>query len=176
MNGLVARWGHVTVACGVLACTLAALPVAAQEKPAAASTLTVAGEVKTPLTLAPGDLKGMPRTRVEVKSEDGRVVIFEGVLVGEILRRAGAPLGAELRGNALTTYVMASARDGYQVVFSLAELDPALTGSSVVLADTIDGKPLLDSQGPLRIVVPKDARPSRGVRMLERLDVVAVRK
>ena len=70
----------------------------------------------------------MPRTRVEVKDEDGRTVKDEGVLVGEILKRAGATLGGDLRGNAMTTYVLASASDGYQVLFSLAELDPAFAG------------------------------------------------
>jgi len=32
------------------------------------------------------ELKALPRTRVEVK-EDGRTLVYEGVLVGEILRR-----------------------------------------------------------------------------------------
>ena len=48
------------------------------------------------------------------------------MLVGEILKRAGAPLGTELRGNAIASYVLASATDGYQVLFSLAELDPGV--------------------------------------------------
>ena len=78
----------------------------------------------------------MPRTRVEVKDEDGRIVTYEGVLVGEILKRAGVPLGAELRGNAVATYVVASATDGYQVVFSLAELDPGFTSNDIIVADT----------------------------------------
>ena len=41
-----------------------------------------------------------------------------------VLVRAGAPVGKNLRGNALATYVVAKAHDGYQVVYSLAELDP----------------------------------------------------
>ncbi len=117
----------------------------------------------------------MPRTRVEVK-EDGEAVTYAGVLVGEILKRAGAPIGSELRGNAVATYVVASATDGYQVVFSLAELDPAFTGNDIIVADTIDGKPLSANQGPLRIVAPKDVRRARSIRMLERIEVVRHRK
>jgi hypothetical protein len=81
-----------------------------------------------------------------------------------------------MRGNAMTTYVLASARDGYQVLFSLAELDPAFTSSEVIIADSIDGQPLVAYQGPFRIVSPKDARPARSVRMLQRLDVVRLKQ
>jgi hypothetical protein len=63
-----------------------------------------------------------------------------------------------LRGNAVASDVVASATDGYQVVFSLAELDPAFTSNDIIVADTIDGKPLFAYQGPLRIVAPKDSR------------------
>ena len=57
-------------------------------------------------------------------------------------------------------------------MFSLGELDPALSGSGIIVADTADGKPLAANQGPLRIVAPNDSRPARSVRMLERLEVV----
>ena len=141
-----------------------------------AMTLTIGGDVRTPLSLMPDELKSMPRTQVEVKDEDGRIVKYEGVLVAELLKKAGAPLGSELRGNAMATYVAAVATDGYQVVFSLAEIDPAMTSNQVIVADTIEGKPLVAYQGPLRIVAPKDSRPARSLRMLERIDVVRLKK
>jgi len=139
-------------------------------------TLTVTGDVPAPLSLSPDAIKAMPRTRVATKGEDGQTVTYEGVLVGEILKRAGATLGSDMRGNAVATYVVASATDGYRAVFSLAELDPAFTGSEIIVADTIDGKPLGAHQGPLRIVAPKDTRGARAVRMLERLEVVRLKK
>jgi hypothetical protein len=142
---------------------------------AAKQPLTVAGDVATPLSLTPEQLTTMPRTKVEVK-EDGRTLMYEGVLVGEILKRAGVPLGTELRGDAVASYVVASANDGYQVVFSLAELDPGFTSNDIIVADTIDGKPLFAYQGPLRIVAPKDARAARSIRMLQRLEVVRLKK
>ncbi len=117
----------------------------------------------------------MTRTNVEVRNEDGRSVKYDGVLVGELLKRAGVTLGSDMRGNALTTYVLASASDGYQLLFSLAELDPAFTSSDIIVADTIDGKPLFGNQGQFRIVSPKDARPARSIRMLQRLDVVRLK-
>jgi DMSO/TMAO reductase YedYZ molybdopterin-dependent catalytic subunit len=143
------------------------------QAPAAASaaSLVIAGDVTQPLTLKPADLRTMPRTTVTV-DEEGRTVIYEGVLVGELLKRAGAPVGRDLSGKAVATYVRASAKDGYQVVFSLAELDPGFTSNDIIVADTIDGKPLFDYQGPLRIVAPHDKRAARSIRMLQRIEVV----
>lgn len=150
------------------------MPLAAQDA-APAAALAVAGDVKTPLALTLADLKALPRTRVEMK-EDGRIVVYEGVLVGELLKRASAPVGSEMRGNAVASYVVASASDGYQVVFSLAELDPGVTSNDIIVADTVDGKALFAYQGPLRIVAPKDSRAARSVRMLQRLEVVRLKK
>ncbi len=151
----------------------AAVAQAGAQAPAA---LKVTGDVKTPLSLSPDDLKAMPRARVETRDQDGKTVVYEGVLVGKILERAGATLGSDMRGNAVASYVVASASDGYQVVFSLAELDPAFTGSEIIVADTVDGKPLFAYQGPWRIVAPKDTRGARSIRMLERLEVVRLKK
>jgi DMSO/TMAO reductase YedYZ molybdopterin-dependent catalytic subunit len=166
----------LSASCGIVAyAALGAVTAGQTPAPAAAQTLAIAGDVKRPLSLSFAELKAMPRTRVEVKDE-GRTLVYEGVLVGEILRRAGVPLGGELRGNAIATYVLASASDGYQVVYSIAELDPDFTTNDVIVADTLDGKPLLDTQGPLRIVAPRDVRSSRSIRMLQRIEVVRLRK
>src|SRR5262245_48932496 len=112
------------------------VPSVAQEQ-AAEATLVVGGDVTQPLTLKPAELKSMPRTTVTV-SEQGRDIAYEGVLVGELLKRAGAPVGRDLSGKAIATYVRASAKDGYQVVFSLAELDPGFTSNDIIVADTIN--------------------------------------
>ena len=142
---------------------------------AADTSLSITGDVARPLTLTTAELKAMPRTTVSIVDQ-GREVNYTGVLAGDVLARAGAPLGRDLSGPAMTTYVVASAKDGYQVVFSLAELDPALTSNDIIIADTVDGQPLFDYQGPLRIVAPRDKRGARSIRMLQRLDVVRLRK
>jgi DMSO/TMAO reductase YedYZ molybdopterin-dependent catalytic subunit len=138
-------------------------------------SLRVSGDVATVLSLTAADLQAMPRTKVEIK-EQARAVTYEGVLVRDILQRAGVPTGADLRGDVLASYVVASAPDDYQVVFSIAELDPGLSAHEVIVADRVDGKPISPAQGPLRLVVPRDTRPARSVRMLDRLDVVRLKK
>ncbi len=167
----------MTARIAVLAGLLLLAPVAAgaQQAPAAQATLQVTGSVSSPITLTPADLKAMPRTAVTIKS-DGRDVKYEGVLVGAILAKAGATLGRDMTGAAVPSYVVATASDGYRAVFSLAELDPEFTGSQIIVADTVDGKPLFDYQGPFRIVAPQDTRGARGVRMLQKLEVVRLPK
>ena len=64
---------------------------------------------------------------------------YEGVPLREILQqRAGAPLGKELRGKALAGYV-SKAADGYEVVFSLGELDQAFGNLSIPSPEKRDG-------------------------------------
>jgi DMSO/TMAO reductase YedYZ molybdopterin-dependent catalytic subunit len=152
-----------------------ATAAAAQERPHS-GTLVVVADPSKPLTLKPADLQTMPRTSITVKQPDGRGVTHEGVFMAELLKRAGVPLGKALRGDAMATYVVASATDGYRVVFSLAEVDPEFTSSEIMVADRTNGQPLLADQGPIRIVAPKDLAGARSIRMLERIEVVRLPK
>ena len=140
-----------------------------------ATTLQVTGAVKQSLTLTADDLAKMPRASVKTTS-NGMQTAYEGVWLYEVLKRAGAPQGETLRGKALAGYVLAEAQDGYQVVFSLGELDPAFIDNEILLADTAKGKPLFGAQGRFRLVVPKDKPGARSVRMLTKLEVVQLRK
>ena len=150
---------------------LAQTPATDASRPATSAALAIVGDVATPLTLSAVDLKAMPRTRVEQIDHEVKRV-HEGVLVSAILERAGVPVGAGLRGEALTTVVVAHATDNYRVAFSLGELDQGLARQDIIVADTTDGAALAEPQGPLRLVVPKDSRGARSVRMLVRLEVV----
>jgi len=150
---------------------LAAGFLGAQDAPA---TIQVTGAIKTALTLSAEDLAKMPRATVRTSS-NGMETVYEGVWLHEVLKRAGVPQGSELRGKALASYVLAEAQDGYQVVFSLGELDPAID-NEILLADTANGKALFGAQGRFRLVVPKDKPGARSVRVLTKIEVVQVRK
>jgi DMSO/TMAO reductase YedYZ molybdopterin-dependent catalytic subunit len=138
-------------------------------------TVQVTGAVKQALTLSADDLAKMPRATVRTTS-NGMETVYEGVWLHEVLKKAGVPQGSELRGKALASYVLAEAQDGYEVVFSLGELDPAFIDNQILLADTANGKPLFGVQGRFRLVVPKDKPGARSVRMLTKLEVVQLRK
>ncbi len=138
-------------------------------------SIQVTGAVKQALTLSADDLAKMPRASVRT-TNNGMETVYDGVWLHEVLKAAGVPQGSELRGKALASYVLAEAQDGYQVVFSLGELDPAFIDNEILLADTANGKPLFGAQGRFRLVVPKDKPGARSVRMLTKLEVVQVRK
>ena len=135
----------------------------------------VSGDVKQPLSLTAEELSKMPRASVTITAR-GTQTVYQGVWLHDLLKRAGVPQGSALRGKALAGYVLAQARDGYQVVFSLAEADPAFIDNEVLVADSADGNPLSAKEGPVRLVVPKDKIAARSVRMLTRLEVVQLRK
>jgi len=151
---------------------LVASCIAAQDAP---PTVQVTGAVKQALTLSADDLAKMPRATVKTTSS-GMETVYDGVWLHEVLKKAGVPQGGELRGKALSSYVLAEAQDGYQVLFSLGELDPAFIDNEILLADTANGKPLFGEQGRFRLVVPKDKPGARSVRMLTKIEVVQVRK
>ena len=91
---------------------------------------------------------------------------YSGVSLAALLGQVNAPLGKELRGEAMTTYVIATGTDGYSVVFSLAEVDPSFHGGQIIVADTREGKPLGKS-GPFQLIVSDDKRPARWVHNLD---------
>lgn len=153
---------------------LAAL-VLAQAPPAA--VLAVQGDIASPLSLTADDLAKMPRETATIPAPDGSKIVYEGVTLLEVLKKAGAPFGKQLRGKVLSTYVLAKARDGYQVIFTLGELDPDFGNETILVADKRDGKPLsADKQGPFRLVCPNDHEGARSVRMLETLEIVRLAK
>lgn len=142
----------------------------------AAAILSVQGDVPMPLSLTAEDLAKMPRETASVPAADGSKIVYQGVPLRAVLEKAGAPFGKKLRGKVLTTYVLAKAMDGYQVLFTLGELDPDFGNESILVADTRDGKPLGEKQGPFRLVCPNDHEGARSVRMLETLEVVRLAK
>lgn len=140
------------------------------------SAITIKGDIESTLVVKAEDLSQMARQTVSVADQDGAKVSYEGVALRDILKRAGVPTGKELRGKALTSYILAKAHDGYEVVFSVGELDAAFGNEQVIVADKRDGKPLFGYQGPFRLVCPNDKAGARSVRMLETIEIVRLQK
>ena len=118
------------------------------------------------------DLNNLKQTEVKAKDRDGKEHTFKGVLLVDILDSAGVTLGKELRGENLAKYVLIKAVDGYEVIYSLPELDPEFTGQTIILAYQVDGNMLPKGEGPFRIVSPNDKRPARWIRELTTIKVL----
>jgi DMSO/TMAO reductase YedYZ molybdopterin-dependent catalytic subunit len=133
--------------------------------------LVVDGAVEHDLRLSFADLARFPRHSLRATDELGKESLFEGVLVAEILKSAGVKFGKELRGKRLADYLLAETADGYRVVFALPEFDPSFKQTLVLLADRRDGNPLGESDGQLRLIIPREKRYARWVRHLVALHV-----
>jgi|SRR3954463_13282567 len=126
------------------------------------------------ITVSADTLAGLPRVNVEAKEHDNPTATYEGVDLGAILARAGVPRGEQVRGNALRTIIVVTATDGYEVVFTLPDTDPAFTDRAVILADKKDGKPLPEKEGPFRIIAPSEKRPARWIRNVKTIAIKTV--
>jgi hypothetical protein len=125
-----------------------------------------------PAGLSLTELKALPHTTVAVHNPHTNAdETYSGVRVADLLTPLGAPLGKELHGIALTTYLVATGADGYQAVFSLAEIDPSFHPGEVLVADAMNGKLLDEHSGPLKLVVTEDKRPARSVRNLTTIEL-----
>jgi DMSO/TMAO reductase YedYZ molybdopterin-dependent catalytic subunit len=128
------------------------------------------GAARPALELSLADLAAMPRTTVQL-TVDAKPHTIEGVLVYEVLKKAGQPFGDQMRKAQLMKYAVCSAHDGYRALFALPEFDPAFTAAGALIADRMDGQPLPAGKGPLRLVIPGEKTGSRSIYMMERIDI-----
>jgi DMSO/TMAO reductase YedYZ molybdopterin-dependent catalytic subunit len=135
------------------------------------ATVNVFGEVLTPFNLTLSSLKEYTQVTVIRKDKDGKDHSFNGVLLADILQKAGVTLGKALRGKNLTKYLLVEASDGYQVLFSLAELDAGFTDRKIILCTQMDGQPLPVADGPFRIIVQDEKVPARCAKQVIGLQV-----
>lgn len=164
----------------VIALVLVAAINLAGQQPAPAGSATDA-ELRLiaphhdPVILTAADLKAMPHLNVTIhNSHSNADETYSGVRLADLLGKVGAPLGNRLRGKALAHYIVASGSDGYQTVLALGEVDPEFHPGEVLVADTMDGKPLDRRSGPLKLVVTEDKHPARSVRYLAQVELRAV--
>ncbi len=95
---------------------------------------------------------------------------YSGVPLMALLVEVGVP--QKLKGKDLRLYVVAEGRDGSKVVYSLGEVSPDVHDGSVLLVDSVDGKPLGDD-GPIELISSGERRPARWVRGVVSIKVQA---
>jgi DMSO/TMAO reductase YedYZ molybdopterin-dependent catalytic subunit len=147
---------------------------AAPDTVAAPAVLKVEGAVPTPLSLTAEDLAKMPRATAPLTA-DGTTTTYEGVLLYDILVKAGWQFGHGMTGKPMASYLIATGKDGYEVVFALPEIDPQFSGAKVIIADKADGAALPAREQPFRIVAPEDKMHARSIYSLVKLEVVRLR-
>ncbi len=136
--------------------------------------------MKTPLTLTLAELRAFPAGDIAsvttTRQVDGKDMAstVRGVRLTALLERA---VLADPDHNAWKhTLVLASAVDGYKVVFSVPELTNSDIGPGVLVVFERDGQPLTAREGPIALLSARDTRTGpRGVKWLTRLEVRVVR-
>jgi len=119
------------------------------------------------------DIAKMPHSEQKVMDHHtNKERTYSCVPLAPVLAAAGVPQKEALRGPLMSLILVANAKDNYRAVFALAELDEG-TGSTVAfVCDAESGKPLVEADAPLKLLVTTDKRPARSVRMLTGITIV----
>jgi hypothetical protein len=116
-------------------------------------------------------LAGLPHVTVTVRNEHTKAdETYTGVPLIALLSQLG--VSEHPRGKDLRLYVVAEGADLYEVVYSSGEITPDVSNSTVIVADTENGKPLA-GDGPLKMIASGEKRPARWVRNLAAIKVFA---
>ena len=91
--------------------------------------------------MSPEELAALPHKSVSVFNAHSKAnETYSGVPLADLLSKVGVPLGESVRGKLFMIGVVAEGMDGYGVLYSLAEVDPAIHTGDVIVADSLDGK------------------------------------
>jgi hypothetical protein len=131
------------------------------------SLVLTAERYHAPVVLSQAEFGALPHVSVIVRNgHTDKDETYSGVALSTLLAMIDAPIGKELHGGSLATYLVATGTDGYSVVLSLAEADPSFHDGQILVADVRDGQPL-GKNGPFQLIVSEDKRPARWVHNLD---------
>lgn len=120
-------------------------------------------------TISAASLLGSGRMDVRVELPDGDAIVYHGLPLLEVIEKAGLEtrtMAGERK--AAPAMIVASARDGYTVVFSVGELLMHRADPRVFLVSETAAGPLPENEGPVRLVVRGDrVRSAYGLRSVE---------
>jgi hypothetical protein len=162
----------------LILCSRGPLLVAQQMEHSAPANPSTRLTIKTyegkTLTLTPSDLAALPHKTVAVFNAHTKAQEqYAGVPLADLLAKVGVPAGEDVRGKLFLVGIVASGTDGYGVLYSLAEVDPAIHTGDVIVADTLDGQKL-SKDGAFKMVSSEERRPARWVRNLTTISVIKV--
>jgi hypothetical protein len=123
------------------------------------------GHLDRPAELTVQQLRQLPCHRAEVsfdcRTSGPQRHSFEGPRLWDVLCAAKPRLESATRKARLGHLLTVTGADGHFAVLSWAEIDPEFSGQRILLATSIDGRPL-DASGP-QLVVPEDSCGARYV-------------
>ncbi len=129
-----------------------AAPLSAEQPP---PVVRVPGMADRPLD--PASLLGKGERDVRLESTEGDVRVYHGMPLLEVLEQNGLDVRT-MAGERKTAaaVVLATARDGYTVAFSVGELRMNRANPRIFLVSETSTGPLPENEGPVRLVVYGD--------------------
>lgn len=141
--------------------------------------VSITGAVENKLVLSVSDLRKFPPQQIgrlpmicQTGANVGKLENLKGVLLRDILVKASVI--STSHNDVKKMAVIATASDGYKVVFSWTELFNSPIGDGVIVFFEKDGLPLADDEGRIAMVSTKDIR--TGPRHVKWLQGIEVRK
>jgi hypothetical protein len=144
-------------------------------------SLAVKGAVPAARSFQQKDLEALGAVD-QTWMEHGTSHQVRGVPLGKLLAAVGftpGPMGKDVpkreKRSGWKQVLRVTGSDGFQAVFSCAELWEEMGATRALLVWQVDGKPLAPDAGPFRISVLTDKEPSRSVHNVTTLEVIDLR-
>jgi hypothetical protein len=133
--------------------------------------LTVDGATTT---MSVADLAALPQKTVSVHNEHTKTdESYTGVALSDLLAKQGFAVSQANHRKMLRSYVKAEGTDKYWVLYSVTEIEGSEHAAEVLVATSMNGKPLGDD-GQLKLIDSADKKPQRWVRNLTAITLVTV--
>jgi hypothetical protein len=117
--------------------------------------LRIPGAAGRPIT--PASLLGAGRMDVHIELSEGDTTVYHGRPLLEVIEKAGVDTRSMAGQRKIApAVVVARARDGYTVVFSMGELLMHRSDPRVFLVAETAAGPLPENEGPVRLIIPGD--------------------
>lgn len=141
--------------------------------------VAITGAVENRLDLAVDDLRAFPPQQVgsmpvvcQSGATMGTIESLKGVLLRDVLEKAAVV--AKEHNDVKKIAVIATASDGYKVVFSWSEIFNSPLGEGVLIFFEKNGQPLGEEEGRIALISARDIR--TGPRHVKWLSGIEVRK
>ncbi|WP_377848869.1 hypothetical protein [Bosea sp. UC22_33] len=124
--------------------------------------VALVGISSAPIQLTAQSLAALPAAERDVTFETSKGPAtrrYKGVLLWDVLQANKALDGLKPVEQLKKTFLV-SAKDGYQIAFSIGEIHPDFGNLPLILVTAVDGKPL---DGGWRLAAPGDKRGARAV-------------
>jgi len=122
------------------------------------------------IRLSPQSLSTLPVVERDVTFETSKGPAtrhYKGALFWDVLQ-ANKALDGLKPGDQLRKTFLVSAKDGYQIAFSIGEIHPDFGNLPLILVTKVDGKKL---EGNWRLVAPGDKRGARAVYEVTKIEL-----